>query len=415
MNLPPRTDPYAALRLPEFRYYTLGSFLFTSALLIQEVVLGYELYALTHNPLALGLIGLAEAVPYIALALFGGYYADNRDKKTIILRALGVILVGSVVLLWATHPSVRVRIGQTALFGTIYGVLFLIGLAKGFFGPATASLKAFLTPRELYANASVWYSTAWQAGAIIGPGAAGFLYAYLGLTGALLLVVGLLGGVAIFQALIERKPIPDGAGGGDLFGELREGIRYVFAHKIILYSITLDLIAVLFGGVVAILPVFAQDILRVGAEGLGVLRAAPAVGALLMFGLLAYYPPTTHAWRNMLVAVAGFGLATIVFALSTHFWLSVVMLFLTGAFDGISVVIRQTILQVMPPDHMRGRVASVNGIFVSSSNEIGAFESGVAAKLFGTVPSVLLGGGLTLLLVAYVWTRSKDLFRVKLS
>lgn len=410
-----KTDPYLALRYPEFRYYTLGSFLFTCALLIQEVVLAYELYALTHDPLTLGLIGLAEAVPYIALALFGGYYADNRDKKTIILWALGVILVGSVILLAATHPDVRVRIGQTAMFVTIYGVLFLIGLAKGFFGPATASLKAFLTPREVYANASVWYSSAWQAGAILGPGAAGFLYAYLGLTGTLLLVIGLLGGVAICQGVIARKPIPGAAGRGDLFAELREGIRYVFQTKIIFYSITLDLIAVLFGGVVAILPVFAQDILRVGAEGLGVLRAAPAIGALLMFGLLAYFPPTTHAWRNMLIAVAGFGVATIVFAVSTNFWLSVVMLFLTGAFDGISVVIRQTILQVLPPDHMRGRVASVNGIFVSSSNEIGAFESGLAAKLFGTVPSILFGGGLTLVLVAYVWTRSKELFRMKLN
>ncbi len=409
-------NPYAALRYPEFRLYALGSFLFTAALLIQEVVLGYELYRLTHDPLTLGFIGLAEALPYIGVSLFGGHTADNRDKKTIIQLAIGVVLTGSLILIWATHPSERLRFSQTELLALVYFVLFLIGLARGFFSPAASSLKAYLTPREVYANASVWYSIAWQGGAIIGPGIAGFLLAYLGLTTTLVVVTGLIALVFLLQSFISRKPIPASElPKASLRESLKEGLRYVWKTKILLYSISLDLAAVLFGGVVAILPVFAEDILKVGPEGLGVLRAAPSVGALITFAALVYFPATENAWRNMLLAVAGFGVATLVFAISTNFWLSTVMLFLTGAFDGISVVIRQTIMQVMPPDHLRGRVSSVNGMFVSASNEIGAFESGVAAKFFGTVPSVLLGGALTMVIVGYVWAKSKELFGMKLA
>jgi MFS family permease len=407
-----RTDPYLALRYPEFRFYVAGSFLLTAALLIQEVVLGYELYQLTHDPLTLGLIGLAEAIPFIGVSLFGGHYADNRDKKTILLVSLLVIITGSVILAVVTLPSVRNGLTQNQLLLSIYFVIFLIGLARGFYSPTASSLKAFLTPREVYANASVWYSTAWQGGAIVGPGAAGYLLDGLGLTNTLFVVIGMVGLVIVFQSFIERKPVPV-VEKTDLVESMREGLRYVFNSKVILYSISLDLAAVLFGGVVAILPVFAQDILHVGARGFGLLRAAPSVGALLTFLALAYVPVMQHAWRNMLIAVAGFGIATLVFAVSTNFWLSVAMLFLTGAFDGISVVIRQTIMQVIPPDHLRGRVSAVNGIFVSSSNEIGAFESGLAAKLLGTVPSVLVGGGLTMLIVAYVWARSKELFGMK--
>jgi MFS family permease len=220
----------------------------------------------------------------------------------------------------------------------------------------------------------------------------------------------------VLLAMISKKPIPETMGPAiDVWQSIKEGIKFVYEKKILFYATSLDLAAVLFGGVIAILPVFAEDILKVGAEGLGIMRAAPSVGAVLTIFATAYYTPTRNAWRNMLIAVAGFGLATLVFAVSTNFWLSVLMLFLTGAFDAISVVIRQTILQVVPPDHMRGRVISVNSVFISSSNEIGAFESGLAAKLMGTVPSVLLGGGLTMVIVTWVWLRSKELFGVKLT
>lgn len=410
------TDPYAALRYPEFVNLITTNSLITAALLIQEVVIGYELYKITHDPLSLGFIGLAEAIPYISLALFGGHYADRKDKRTIMQISQSVILVCSLALISLMNPENRSHLSQTSLLLTVYGVLAVIGFAKGFYSPAVSSMKAFLTPREVYSNAATWSGTFWQVGAIAGPGVAGFLYAYLGLVNTLWVVVGILVVTQGMLLLISKKPIPqtDEEEKVSLWQSIKEGIQFVYEQKILLYSISLDLAAVLFGGVIAILPVFAEDILKVGAEGLGILRAAPSVGAVLTIFMTAYFPPARHAWRNMLIAVAGFGVATLVFAVSTHFWLSVVMLFFTGAFDAISVVIRQTILQVVPPDHMRGRVISVNSVFVSSSNEIGAFESGVLAKMMGTVPSVLVGGSLTMVIVIWVWLKSKELFSVEL-
>jgi MFS family permease len=306
-------------------------------------------------------------------------------------------------------------LSKTAQLVTIYSVLVLIGTAKGFYSPASSSLKPFLVPRELYTNSATWSSSFWQAGAIVGPGVAGFLYSGLGFDNTLLVVIGLLVLCFVLITLVERKPVPVNDSPVLGFREsLKEGFQFVFKTQIVLYAISLDLFSVLFGGVVAILPIFAEDILKVGAEGLGCLRAAPSVGAVLTMAYMTRNPPTLNAWRNMLLAVAGFGVATIIFALSTNFYLSLGMLALTGAFDSVSVIIRQTILQIFPPDHLRGRVAAVNGIFVSSSNEIGAFESGLAAKLFGTVPSVLLGGTATLVILAYIYVKSKDLLAVKL-
>lgn len=409
-------DTFASLRIPEFRYFVMNSFLITATLLIQEVTLGYELYKITHDPLMLGLVGLAEAIPFIALSLFGGHLADRRDKKSILQWSLLVILLGSVILYLVFQPSIVSGLSQTVRLATIYGVLMLIGTAKGFYSPASSSLKPFLVPRELYANSATWSSSFWQAGAIVGPGLAGFLYSWVGFDNSLIVVIGLLAVCYLLISLIDRKPVP--VSNEPVLGlreSLKEGFRFVFKTQIVLYAISLDLFSVLFGGVVAILPVYAEDILRVGAEGLGFLRAAPSVGALLTMAYMTKHPPTHNAWRNMLLAVAGFGVATIVFALSTNFYLSLIMLGLTGAFDSVSVIIRQTILQIFPPDHMRGRVAAVNGIFVSSSNEIGAFESGLLARLLGTVPSVALGGVVTLFVVVYVYAKSKELFSVRLS
>ena len=409
-------DTFASLRIPDFRYFVMNSFLITATLLIQEVVLGYELYKITHDPLALGLVGLAEALPFIALSLFGGHLADRRDKKRILQWSLGVITLSSVILYIAFQPTVLSGLSETARLAVIYGVLMLIGTAKGFYSPASSSLKPFLVPRELYANSATWSSSFWQAGAIVGPGVAGFFYSGLGFDNTLLVVIGLLVVCFVLITLVSRKPVTVSDAPVLGFREsLKEGFQFVFKTQIVLYAISLDLFSVLFGGVVAILPVYAEDILKVGAEGLGFLRAAPSVGAVLTMAYMTKYPPIHNAWRNMLLAVAGFGIATIIFALSTNFYISIVMLALTGAFDSVSVIIRQTILQIFPPDHMRGRVAAVNGIFVSSSNEIGAFESGLAARLLGTVPSVLLGGAVTLIVVTYVYAKSKALLSVKLS
>ena len=405
-------DAYKALQYPEFRAYVSGNTLFTIALLIQEVVLAYEIYKITHNPLALGLIGLAEAVPFISLVLFGGHFADNRDKKKIMQVTLSLIIASSIFLLYSSTQLQTAD--QDFHIYSIYAVIFIIGLSKGFFSPAASSLNPFLVPKEVFANAATWNSSFWQLGSILGPGVAGFLYAYAGLSGSLITVIALLCGVMICIFQIENRPVPvKTVQHESIWQSLREGIAYVFKTKIILYSISLDLFSVLFGGVIAILPIYAEDILKVGAEGLGVLRAAPSVGAVVTMLTLVYFPPLKHAWRNLIMAIAGFGLATLVFGVSTNFWLSVVALFFTGAFDSISVVIRQTVLRFYTPDEMRGRVSSVNGVFVSTSNEMGAFESGVAAKIFGTVPSVLIGAGATLVLVSLVAVTSKELFDLK--
>ncbi|MFZ9159691.1 MAG: MFS transporter [Aquirufa sp.] len=405
-------DAYKALQFPEFRAYVTGNTLFTIALLIQEVVLAYEIYKITHNPLALGLIGLAEAVPFISLVLFGGHFADNRDKKKIMQVTLSMIIASSVFLLYSSTQLQSAD--QDFHIYSIYAVIFIIGLSKGFFSPAASSLNPFLVPKEVFANAATWNSSFWQLGSILGPGVAGFLYAYAGLSGSLMTVIALLLGVMFCIFQIENRPVPvKTVQHESIWHSLREGIAYVFKTKIILYSISLDLFSVLFGGVIAILPIFAEDILKVGAEGLGILRAAPSVGAVVTMVTLVYFPPLKHAWRNLILAIAGFGVATLIFGVSTDFWISVVALFFTGAFDSISVVIRQTVLRFYTPDEMRGRVSSVNGVFVSTSNEMGAFESGVAAKFFGTVPSVLLGAGVTLVLVSLVALTSKELFDLK--
>ena len=407
-------DPYAALRYSDFRFFVSNSFLFSATIRVQEVIVGYELYKTTHDPLALGLVGLAEAIPFIITSLFGGYVADQKNKITIMHISLVVILLGSGVLYTAFQPGVYNRLAEWQHLAVIYGVFGLIGFAKGFYSPAASSLKPFLVPRMIYHNSSTWSSSFSQAGAIIGPAAAGFLYAYLGLTNALLIVIVNFLICWVLLGMVKTRPeFPKIV--TPIMESLKEGFKFVFRTRIVLYAMTLDLFSVLFGGVIALLPIFAEDILKVGPEGLGLLRAAPSIGSMLTMFAMAYFPPTHNAWRNMLVAVAGFGVFTLVFAASTSFLLSCAALFATGVFDSVSVIIRQTILQIYPPDEMRGRVAAVNGIFVSSSNELGAFESGVMAKAFGTVPSVMMGGVLTLIVVTWVYLRSKDLFSVKLS
>lgn len=408
-------DPYAALRYPEFRYFIANSFLFTVGFLMQEVIVGYELYKLTHDPLSLGLIGLSEVVPFVLVSLFGGYVADRYDKRWVLRLSLIVIIVASVLLYLIFQPGFFDHYTMRGRLILIYSVFFLIGAAKGFYSPSSSSLKPFLVPRAIYHNSSTWSSSFWQAGSVMGPGIAGFLYVFIGLTHTLLVTIGCFVVCLFLISMIDKKPVPVATNPGTIWQNLREGLSFVFKTRIVLYAISLDLFSVLFGGMVAILPVFAEDILHVGPEGLGMLRAAPSVGALLTMFFMAYYPPTHTAWRNMLVAVAGFGVFTILFALSESFWLSCFALFMTGSCDSVSVIIRQTILQIYPPDEMRGRVAAVNGIFVSSSNELGAFESGVAARYLGAVPAVWIGGAITLVVVSWIYFRSRDLFGVHLS
>lgn len=406
-------DPYAALRFPEYRNFITASFLFTIALLSQEVALGYQLYLVTHDPLALGFTGLAEAIPFIGLSLYGGHIADRKSKRKIILWSVGIITAGSLALHLVARAGDAMPIPASVLVGVIYAMVFLIGVCRAFQSPAASSLRAFLVPLEVYENAATWSSSSWQAGSIVGPATGGFLYAWLGFSDTLLMVVGFLVLSVILYARVHGRPEPESATGGDLIASVKEGVRFVWHTKLILYAISLDLFSVLFGGVVAILPIYAQDILNVGAGGLGILRAAPSAGAVLTLIILSRISPMVHAWRNLLVAVAGFGVSILIFAVSPWMVLSVVALFMSGAFDSISVVIRQTLLQLRTPDEMRGRVMSVNGIFVSSSNELGAFESGFAARLMGVIPSAVFGGLMTLAIVGWMSLKTRELVKTR--
>lgn len=405
----PKQDPFLALRYAEFRYFLFTNFFVTVGLLIQEVIIGYELYRLTHDPLAIGMIGLAEAIPFILLSLFGGHYSDKLSKKNIMLWSLAFTMLASVVLYFLSF-SLLTEAHAGELKYVIWGVIFFIGICKAFFFPASTSIKAYLVPREVYANSAAWSSSSWQTGVIIGPGVSGFLYSLFGFSGTLLFVIAIIFLSIISVALIKNRP-PDPSEEGTMLEKIKEGFRYTYKTKIIFYSISLDMFSVMFGGVVAILPVFAEDILHVGAEGLGIMRAAPSIGAVLVLFVLSKYSPMKRAWRNLLWAVAGFGAATLVFAISENYILSVAALFATGAFDSVSVVIRSTLLQLLVPDNMRGRVNAINGIFLSTSNEVGAFESGLAAKILGAVPSVVFGGAMTLVIVTYIWLKSRDLLK----
>jgi len=374
------------------------------------VAIGYELYRLTHDPFALGLIGLVEAIPFIGFSLFGGHIADRFSKRKILLWSVGGMVLASILLQFCATRSHL--IAQPFFLLIIYATIFIIGFSRAFQSPTASSLRAFLVPVALYENASTWSSSSWQVGAIIGPMISGFLYAWLGFADTLLFTVIIVVLAFFLYGSINEKPIPPVNPTHNLYSSIREGIRFVFKTKIILYSISLDLFSVMFGGVMAILQIYAEDILFVGPQGLGILRAAPSIGAIVTLMLLARFSPMQHAWRNLLLSVTGFGVSILVFAISPWMGVSVFMLFLSGAFDSVSVVIRATILQIMTPDEMRGRVIAVNGIFLASSNELGAFESGLAAKIMGTVPSAVFGGIMTLVIVSWVYLRSKELLYI---
>ncbi|MFL5401521.1 MAG: MFS transporter [Gemmatimonadales bacterium] len=409
MSPPIRHDPYASLRIGNFRWFVSSLLAMTVATQIQAVVVAWQIYALTHDPLSLGLIGLAEAVPFIGIALFAGHIADRGNRLRISLIALVALLLCSLALLSFT---LRPGIISVDRIWPIYAVIFVSGVARSFLQPARSALGAELVPRELYPNAVTWRSSAWQLAEVVGPAIGGLVYGF-GSARAAYGVDAALMGVGVVSLARLRHPARAATAVESFRESLVTGIRFVRSQPVILGALTLDLFSVLFGGAVALLPVFAAEILHVGPEGLGILRAAPAVGAVVMSLLMAHRPPLRRAGRTLLVSVTVFGLSMIAFGLSRHFFLSLALLGVSGMADTVSVVVRSTLLQVLTPDHLLGRVAAVNAIFIGSSNEIGAFESGTAAKLLGTVPSVVLGGLATLVVVAVTAVKVPELRRLK--
>lgn len=404
------SSPYASLQFNDFRLFLGTRFFVVFATQFQSVVVAFQVYSLTKDPLSLGFIGLAEALPSIAVSLYAGHLADIIPRKRIIVPCIAILLLCSILLyLYSGDPGYHTRFG----IQPIYAIIFLSGVARGFLSPAFFSFMPQLIPREHYANAVTWNSAGWEVATITGLAAGGivsgmtsYITAYK--VDVTLMVLGLLTSV-----LIASRPVPAHTNEEGIVSKIREGLSFVFRNKLILSAITLDLFAVLFGGAVALLPVFAEEILHVGPQGLGFLRAAPSVGALIMALYLAHNPIRNHTGKILLSSVAGFGVCMILFALSNSFMLSMLFLIVSGALDCVSVIIRGSLLQTLTPENMKGRVSAVNHIFIGSSNEIGMFESGVAAHYLKTRLSVIVGGVITLGVVGITTLKAKTLRNLK--
>ena len=395
--VPVAVSPYASLRVPNFRRYVIAVVAMTLATMFQGTIVGWQIYELTHDPLSLGLIGLAEALPFFGSALIAGHYADLHDRRKIAIGALLVFAASAVALL--VLPTILGGSPGT-LVRAIYAVIVVSGVARAFLQPARQALGAEVVPRELFANSVTWRSGAWQLAAVIGPALGGGLFAVGGsqlayATDALLTVVAI--GLLI---TVNRVPPAPRKNVEPIGKSMAAGVRFVFQEKMILGSISLDMFSVLFGGAVALLPIYADEILHVGPSGLGLLRSAPAIGAVITSFALTHTKPFQRSGMVLFRSVAIFGTTVIVFGLSTSFLMASLALAAGGAADMVSVFIRSTLLTTRTPSEMLGRVMSVNGIFVGSSNEIGAFESGLTADWFGAGPAVVLGGVLTLAVVA---------------
>lgn len=402
-----RPDPYVSLRNPNFRWFAASLLAFTLATLVQAVVVGWQVYELTKDPLSLGLVGLAEAIPFIGAALYAGHVADLYDRKRLCTAAYVVQVMCAAALLALTlRPDILSR-----QVWPLFAIVSFSGFARSFLAPARTALAAELVPRETFANAVAWRTSLWQFGAVVGPAVGGLVYGFAGVRAAyatelILCVIALI----LWQRITYVRR-PKKTQEGTIGENLTIGIRFLLRQPELLGAQLLDLFSVLFGGAPALLPIFASEILGTGPEGLGVLRAAPAVGAVMMSVLLTH-KQLRNTGRMLFLSVGIFGLCWIVFALSRSFWLSLGLLVVSGMADNVSVVIRSTLLTLRTPEHLLGRVSSVNQIFIGSSNEIGSFESGVAAKLLGAVNSVLLGGLITLGVVGVTAWRIPKLRRL---
>ena len=410
-----RYDPYAALKFKEFNFFLIIRFLLVLGWSMQFIIIEWEVYNLTKDPLSLGLIGLVEIIPAISMALFAGHIVDQNEKKKLFVYAIIAFLLVSFGFFIITSDYIYSNYSSKNILIGIYVLVFLGGFVRAFFGPIIFSLVALIVTKKVYPNAASWSSSTWQLAAVFGPASAGFSIALIGVNASMGFVL-----ISVFIALgltffISKKPILNPKIGEPIFDSLKEGLSFVFKTKAILVAITLDMVAVLFGGAIALLPIYAQDILNVGSQGFGMLRAAPAVGALIIMFTSAYIPVTKNAGKKLLFAIFCFGISIIIFGISSIFLISLFALFVYGLADGISMIIRQTILQLKTPNEVRGRVASVNSIFVGSSNEIGAFESGLTAKLMGTVPAVVFGGIMTILSVGFTNIKFPDFKKLDLT
>ena len=396
---------FDVLKSREFRLLVLTRMFSLSALQAQAVIIGWQIYTLTKDPLMLGLTGLAEAVPAIACAMFAGHIVDNSRPQRVYLYYLAALTLNTLLLF--AIGSGLVTLDKLHFLILAYAAIFLSGIARSFIMPASFSLMAQVVPRKDIPSASAWMSTGFQAASIVSPAVAGLIFGGYGALAAWLMPMSMMAAAFFLMFGIKPNPYirPDQVR-EPMMKSIMEGWHFIIKSPILLGAMALDMLAVLFGGAMALLPAYAEEILKVGAEGLGALRGAPAAGAVLMALFLAVRPMKTIPIKRLLWVVVGFGVSMIGFGLSSIFWVSLVCLALSGMFDSVSMVIRQTIMQLLTPDHMKGRVSSVNSMFIISSNELGAFESGVLARLIGLVPAVVAGGFGTLLVAAGVALKS---------
>ncbi len=406
------TAPLAVLKIPEFRNFILGRFVFIMGLRMMGTLVAWWMYELTGEAFYIGMIGLAEAIPAITLALYAGYVIDKSEKRKLLLRSVFLFAVCSIVLLGTSTSWFHQEFGNKLIIIFIYTVIFFTGAIRAFSGPSFGAIIASLVPRELLINASQLSSTSWLIASISGHAMAGFLIAWLHVTGTFMVITCLIFAGLFFLTKLKEKP-PGMSGEKKTLEAVTEGLKFVFKTRELLGALTLDLFAVLFGGAVAMVPVYAKDILHVGPIGFGWLNAAADIGAITMVMGLTLSPMKRKQGIKLLFAVAGFGLCIIVFGLSKWYWLSFGALVVSGVLDGVSMIVRGNIVQLKTPDALRGRVMSVNSMFINSSNEIGQFESGVAAKLMGVIPSVVFGGCMTILVVVATWFKAPSLKKLE--
>ena len=403
------TDPFAAVKVPEFRNLIMGRFTFVVALRMMTTVVGWWIYQLTKDPFAIGLIGLSEVIPALSLALYSGHTVDVKDKKKIAQVTLSGYFLAALALYYLSTPHAINTLHIKHITWFIYGVFFVNGVLRSFVGPAMSSMIAFVVPRNLLQNATTWNQGTWLSASVTGHAVGGFLIAIIGISNTFLVISGLIVAGFIFFSRLKPKPPQHLNAAQKTWQSVLEGLQFVYRTKALFGAMALDMFAVLFGGAVAMVPVFASDILKVGPMGFGWLNAAADIGAITIVIILTFFPMKRAQGRKMLIAVAGFGVCIILFGLSKWFWLSFAVLLLSGFLDGVSVVVRGTVMQLLTPDHMRGRVSSVSGMFILSSNELGQFESGTAAKLLGVIPSVVFGGCMTLAVVITTWFKAPAL------
>ena len=406
------TSPLAVLKIAEFRNFVIGRFIFIMGLRMMNTLVSWWMYELTGDAFYIGLIGLAEAIPAIGLALYAGYVIDKSEKRKLLLTTVFLYAVCTLVLLGSSTHWFGQQFGTKLIIIFIYTVIFFTGTIRSFSGPSFSAIIGSLVPKNLLIPASQLSSTSYLIASISGHAMAGFLIAGLHVTGTFIVITSLI--ITGFFFLSKLTPKPQGIlAEKKTLEAVAEGLRYVFKTKEVLGAITLDLFAVLFGGAIAMIPVYAKDILHVGPIGFGWLNAASDMGSIAMVISLTLSPMKKKQGIKLLFAVAGFGVCIIIFGLSKWYFLSFFALLAGGIFDGLSVVVRGNIMQLKTPAELRGRVMSVNSMFINSSNEIGQFESGLSAKLMGVIPSVVFGGCMTLCVVIATWVKAPSLKKLQ--